>query len=242
MPIDTLRADCTRCAALCCVALAFDRSALFAYDKKAGEACRHLDRNGRCAIHASRKEVGFGGCAAYDCLGAGQFVTQTVFGGRSWRDDASLLGPMIMAFALVRELRGLLLLLNAKHVELPDPARRRRAEAHPRPSPQRDNDDERAYGRISRAAHARGQTLPCLASSFCPAVRLQPRRASRSFDLGRGRLPVPPPLDAATTGRYKAGLAVAGAREASRLGGGLAPIGRPARGLPRSTRNLGWSI
>ena len=119
MSTDTLRADCTRCAALCCVGLAFDRSALFAYDKEAGEACRHLGHDGRCTVHAFRREAGFAGCVGYDCLGAGQFVTQIVFGGRSWRDDPSLLRPMITAFAIVRELRGLLALLGAAHLAAP---------------------------------------------------------------------------------------------------------------------------
>jgi hypothetical protein len=127
MPTDTLRADCTRCAALCCVALAFDRSALFAYDKRAGEPCRHLGHDGRCAVHASRQEAGFAGCVGYDCLGAGQFVTQIVFGGRSWRDDALLLRPMITAFAVVRGLRSLLALLGAEHLAAPAGLQRRRA-------------------------------------------------------------------------------------------------------------------
>ena len=72
----SLRADCGRCAGLCCVALAFDRSALFAEHKPAGAACRYLNAADRCAIHANRAEHGFAGCAGYDCLGAGQLVTQ----------------------------------------------------------------------------------------------------------------------------------------------------------------------
>jgi len=37
-----LRADCERCFGLCCVVPAFARSADFAFDKAAGEPCRHL--------------------------------------------------------------------------------------------------------------------------------------------------------------------------------------------------------
>jgi hypothetical protein len=107
-----LRADCARCAALCCVALAFDRSALFAFDKAAGEPCPNLETCGRCRIYADREREGFGGCVRYDCLGAGQRVIQEVFAGRTWRDEPALLAPMLRAFATLREAHELLLLLN----------------------------------------------------------------------------------------------------------------------------------
>ncbi len=121
----TLRADCTRCAALCCVGLAFDRSDLFGFDKPAGEPCRHLSGQGGCNIHAEREARGFGGCVAYDCLGAGQYVTQQLFGGRSWRDDPSLLRPMMEAFAAVREVHEMVSILR-EAAALPLPARHRR--------------------------------------------------------------------------------------------------------------------
>jgi hypothetical protein len=98
-----LRADCARCAALCCVGLAFDRSVLFALDKAAGEVCPHLTLKHRCAIHPELATRGFTGCTRYDCLGAGQRVTQELFGGRSWHDDPSLLRPMLEAFRVMRE-------------------------------------------------------------------------------------------------------------------------------------------
>src|ERR1700760_3571540 len=98
----TLRADCARCAALCCVAFAFERSEAFADDKAAAEPCVHLDTCGQCAIHARRAERGYGGCVGYDCHGAGQWVTQVLFAGRAWRDDLALLGPMSAAFITVQ--------------------------------------------------------------------------------------------------------------------------------------------
>jgi hypothetical protein len=108
-----LRADCARCAALCCVTLAFDRSPLFGFDKAAGEPCPHLDAEDRCAIHAERAERGFAGCAAYDCLGAGQRVTQELFAGLSWREHPSLARAMFDAFRALRQLHELLSLLGA---------------------------------------------------------------------------------------------------------------------------------
>jgi hypothetical protein len=113
MTVAALRADCARCAALCCVALAFDRSHLFAFDKAAGEVCPNLDSCGRCRIHAAKARAGFAGCVDYDCLGAGQRVTQEVFGGgHSWREHPELLAPMLSAFALLRRIHELLLLLR----------------------------------------------------------------------------------------------------------------------------------
>jgi hypothetical protein len=128
----SLRADCARCAALCCVALAFDKSRLFGFDKAGGEPCRNLGARGDCRIHASRLERGFGGCVGYDCLGAGQRVTQDLFGGRTWRKDPALLGPMSRAF-LVYERAHRLLALLAEARKLPlsraDQACRNRLEA-----------------------------------------------------------------------------------------------------------------
>ena len=70
-----LTADCTRCAALCCVATAFDASEDFAFSKPAGARCPHLAGT-RCAIHAERPARGFSGCVAFDCHGAGQRATR----------------------------------------------------------------------------------------------------------------------------------------------------------------------
>jgi hypothetical protein len=110
MDTPMLRPDCDRCAALCCVGLAFDRSPRFALAKRAGQPCPHLGRHG-CRIHREREQRGFGGCVDYDCLGAGQRVTQELFGGRSWRDDPALLTPMLDAFLALREVHEHLALL-----------------------------------------------------------------------------------------------------------------------------------
>lgn len=107
-----LRADCARCAALCCVAFHFDRSEQFGLDKAAGQPCLHLSRDGRCRIHRRRAERGFAGCAAYDCHGAGQWVTQALFGGKSWLEQPELLAPMATAFLSVERAHRLLAILR----------------------------------------------------------------------------------------------------------------------------------
>lgn len=103
-----LRADCARCFGLCCVAPAFSASADFAIDKPAGQACPHLQASFGCAIHPRLRQLGFAGCAAYDCFGAGQQVSQVTFGGRDWRQAPSTAKPMFEAFAVMRQLHELL--------------------------------------------------------------------------------------------------------------------------------------
>ncbi len=110
-----LRADCARCAALCCVALAFDKGAQFAEDKAAGRPCQNLGPHG-CTIYANRQQQGFAGCVRYDCLGAGQRVTQALFQGADWRDNTELMRPMSEAFLVVQGAHMMLALLRQAQV------------------------------------------------------------------------------------------------------------------------------
>src|SRR5262249_52572721 len=102
------RADCARCAGLCCVAPAFSASADFAIDKAAGQPCPNLRPDFRCGIHARLRQRGFPGCAAYDCFGAGQKVTQVTFGGQDWRRAPGIAAQMFRVFAIMRQLHELL--------------------------------------------------------------------------------------------------------------------------------------
>ena len=102
MPDDLLKTDCTQCAALCCLALTFDKGPDFAFDKNPGEPCRHLSGH-LCAIHDELPRKGMAGCVAYDCLGSGNRVVAEVFAGRSWREEPRLTRPMMEAFAAMRE-------------------------------------------------------------------------------------------------------------------------------------------
>lgn len=123
------RGDCSRCAALCCLSLAFDRSESFAFDKAAGDPCPLLAPGHTCSIHAERERRGFRGCIGYDCRGAGQRVTEELFGGRSWQADPALARPMSEAFWRLRRVHELLAgLALTKRLAL-DPERvRRRSE------------------------------------------------------------------------------------------------------------------
>lgn len=109
----SLRADCARCAAVCCVALSFDRSLGFPLDKPAGQRCPHLDGAARCSIHSSRECRGFGGCVRYDCLGAGQRVTSELELKPGWWSRRGDRARVLEAFARVRLSHRLLELLLA---------------------------------------------------------------------------------------------------------------------------------
>lgn len=89
---------------LCCVALSFRESGLFAITKPAGQPCRNLLADHGCGIHDSLREKGFRGCTIYDCFGAGQRVVQETFNGQDWRSAPGMLG----SFRVMRDLHELL--------------------------------------------------------------------------------------------------------------------------------------
>jgi hypothetical protein len=102
----SLRPDCARCAALCCVAPAFDAEQGFGYDKPAGEACRHLLADNRCAIHPVLVAQGFPGCASFDCFGAGQRATALF--DADWRGSPETARRMFETYSRLRTLHELL--------------------------------------------------------------------------------------------------------------------------------------
>jgi hypothetical protein len=90
------------------VAPAFARSADFALTKPAGRPCPHLRADSACSIHTELRPRGFGGCAVYDCFGAGQQISQVTFGGRDWRQAPGGGAAMFAAFGRMRALHELL--------------------------------------------------------------------------------------------------------------------------------------
>ena len=103
-----LKADCARCAALCCVAPAFAKSSDFAITKPAGTPCPNLKTDFRCGIHEHLEPKGFKGCTVFDCFGAGQHLTQSTFGGRDWRSAPEIAGAMFAGLPIMRQLHELL--------------------------------------------------------------------------------------------------------------------------------------
>lgn len=117
---EDLGADCANCFGLCCVALAFtksadfpfDKAADFPFDKAAGEPCTNLDGASGCRIHPHLRDRGFKGCTVFDCFGAGQKVSRQTFAGRSWREDDDTRTAMFGTFPIVRRLHELLWYLD----------------------------------------------------------------------------------------------------------------------------------
>src|SRR4051812_13715154 len=121
-----LRADCSRCTGLCCVAPAFARSADFALDKPARRPCPHLQGDFRCDIHAGapppplggpsrgatpphRQGGGFGGCRVYACWGGGRRPPREPSRAPAGRGPP----PILDAFETVRALHELLWYITA---------------------------------------------------------------------------------------------------------------------------------
>jgi hypothetical protein len=119
-----LRGSCARCQGLCCVSLAFDRSEWFAFDKPASTPCPHLLPSNRCRQHAQLEATGNGGCASYDCYGAGQRVTEELFPGIAWRREPEQQSAIFTAFLRLRDVHELRLLLReAARLSLPEATR-----------------------------------------------------------------------------------------------------------------------
>ncbi|XUK64196.1 Pentapeptide repeat-containing protein [Plantibacter sp. RU18] len=123
----SLRADCGTCFALCCTAFGFSRSADFPIDKPAGSPCRNLADDFSCTIHDRLRPRGFRGCTVFDCFGAGQNVSQNLFGGTSWADDPGTKAEMFSTFAAVRQLHEMLWYLAEAQVRTFDPDNSNRA-------------------------------------------------------------------------------------------------------------------
>lgn len=116
------RSDCTRCAALCCIAYPSQDMPGFAAAKDAGEACPKLANDGRCTIYADRADRGFAGCIRFECFGAGQHVVQHLFEGKDWRSEPALMGAMIESFLTMRPVSDLAFLVSRALAALPDDA------------------------------------------------------------------------------------------------------------------------
>lgn len=87
---ESLKADCSNCFGLCCVALNIIASSDFAINKPDGTPCPNLQKDFRCQIHKNLNEKGFKGCTVFDCLGAGQKVSQGTFSGQSWQENSEI--------------------------------------------------------------------------------------------------------------------------------------------------------
>ena len=103
----TFTADCTKCFGLCCTALSFERSSQFGHDKLGGQPCQYLAADFRCRIHERLDDLGYGGCDAFDCMGAGQRAS-AAFASLNWQRDAGVARRLYARFSqllLLQEIR-----------------------------------------------------------------------------------------------------------------------------------------
>lgn len=101
---ESLHSECSQCFGLCCVGLNITASSDFAMNKPAGESCPNLKSCFQCEIHEKLREKGFRGCTVFDCLGAGQMVSQHTFKGQSWRENPEIAEKMFRVFSIMEQL------------------------------------------------------------------------------------------------------------------------------------------
>lgn len=99
-----LTRDCARCFGLCCVGPSFKAAGGFPVDKPVGTPCLHLSPDFGCGIHADLAGRGFTGCVSYDCVGAGQRISQEAGPGGDWRTRPRDAQTMFQALPALREL------------------------------------------------------------------------------------------------------------------------------------------
>ncbi|MFJ7973247.1 pentapeptide repeat-containing protein [Psychrobacillus sp. NPDC096389] len=103
-----LTADCSNCFGLCCTALNIMASSDFQINKPAGTPCMNLRSDYSCQIHSQLREKGFKGCTVFDCLGAGQVVSQVTFNGQSWRDNPETREKMFQVFPIMEQIHEMI--------------------------------------------------------------------------------------------------------------------------------------
>lgn len=133
-------ADCSKCFGLCCTALSFERSSQFGHDKLAGQPCQYLAEDFRCRIHERLEDLGYGGCDAFDCLGAGQRAS-AAFAGENWRRDSAIARRLYARFSqllLLQEMRQAL--DTAASLDIPAELHQRRLVLLERVGAEADND------------------------------------------------------------------------------------------------------
>ncbi|MGN7478757.1 pentapeptide repeat-containing protein [Solibacillus silvestris] len=101
---ESLTADCSKCFGLCCTALHIAASSDFPINKRAGTACMNLRPDYSCKIHSQLRDKGFKGCTVFDCLGAGQAVSQVTFKGQSWRENSDSGKKMFQVFPIMEQI------------------------------------------------------------------------------------------------------------------------------------------
>lgn len=117
----SLTADCSKCFGLCCTALHIVESSDFSMNKPAGTPCMNLQSDSSCQIHSQLREKGFKGCTVFDCLGAGQVVSQVTFNGQSWRESPDIGKKMFQVLPIMEQIHEMIAYVaEAPSYDIPD--------------------------------------------------------------------------------------------------------------------------
>nr|WP_315020100.1 pentapeptide repeat-containing protein [uncultured Aminipila sp.] len=115
--LKTLSINCEECCGICCTALYYTKMDGFPEDKAAGKPCGNLRDDFKCSIHNNLVEYKLKGCMAYDCFGAGQKVTQEIYGGLDWKKNPEVADQMFQVFLIVYQLHQMLwYLIQARRI------------------------------------------------------------------------------------------------------------------------------
>ncbi|MGL4731383.1 MAG: pentapeptide repeat-containing protein [Clostridium sp.] len=102
--MNEFKINCSKCSGLCCTALFFAKMDGFPENKPSGKPCSKLEKNYKCRIHKDLKKQKLKGCIGYDCFGAGEYVTSTLYKGKTWSDDKDISGEIFDVFINVFQL------------------------------------------------------------------------------------------------------------------------------------------
>lgn len=103
-----LVADCSRCFGLCCTALNIVQSSDFPMNKPANTPCSNLGADYSCNIHTQLRDKGFKGCTVFDCLGAGQVISQITFNNISWKENPESKDQMFRVFPIMDQIHEMI--------------------------------------------------------------------------------------------------------------------------------------
>ncbi len=117
--LEELKIDCSKCSGLCCTALFFSKLDGFPEDKMAGIPCFNLQTDFRCKIHAELTKEKMRGCLSYDCFGAGQKVTQTIYNNMNWHTVPEKAQEIFDVFLIVFQLHQILYFLHEAKTIIP---------------------------------------------------------------------------------------------------------------------------
>lgn len=99
--LNEMKADCFKCSGLCCTALFFSKMDGFPENKPSGKSCMNLQKDFLCKIHDSLVQYKMKGCIGYDCFGAGQYVTQSIYKNNTWQDNKEKSQEIFDVFVVV---------------------------------------------------------------------------------------------------------------------------------------------